>query len=400
MVFPRNRERRTPPMKTFHSRRAPVYASHGMVASSQPLAAQIGLQILKEGGNAVDAAIAMAAASNVTEPMMNGLGGDAFVMIFWQGKLHGLNASGRAGRAMTAEALRRTGWEHMPQAGWGSVPVPGAPDGYFALHERFGSKSFADLVEPAACYAEEGVAVSQKVAQFWRWGASKLRLSKESMQEFLLDDRPPRPGETFRQPNLARTWRELGKYGRDLFYEGELARQIVAASDAGGGYLTASDLSAQHCEWVEPISADYRGYRVMEMPPNGQGIVVLLALRILAGFDIGALSRTNPALVEHLVLESLKLGFADATHYIGDPQFHEVEVEELLYEKYIASRRELIDLDKALAAPTAGGVRGDTTFFTIVDKDRNAVSLITSLSDWDSAAQSGGRVLARAGTPQ
>ena len=215
MVFPRNRERRTPPMKTFHSRRAPVYASHGMVASSQPLAAQIGLQILKEGGNAVDAAIAMAAASNVTEPMMNGLGGDAFVMIFWQGKLRGLNASGRAGRAMTAEALRRTGWEHMPQAGWGSVPVPGAPDGYFALHERFGSKSFADLVEPAACYAEEGVAVSQKVAQFWRWGASKLRLSKESMQEFLLDDRPPRPGETFRQPNLARTWRELGKYGRD-----------------------------------------------------------------------------------------------------------------------------------------------------------------------------------------
>jgi gamma-glutamyltranspeptidase / glutathione hydrolase len=368
-------------METFHSRRAPVYACHGMVASSQPLAAQIGLQILKEGGNAVDAAIAMAAVSNVTEPMMNGLGGDAFVMVFWRGKLHGLNASGRAGRAMTAEALRKAGWVQMPQAGWGSVSVPGAPDGYFALHERFGSKSFADLVAPAAGYAEEGVAVSQKVAQFWRWGASKLRLSKESMQEFLPGGQPPKAGEIFRQPNLARTWRELGKHGRDLFYEGELARQIVAASDAGGGYLTASDLAAQHCEWVEPISADYRGYRVMEMPPNGQGIIVLLALRILAGFDIAALSRTNPALVEHLVLESLKLGFADATHYIGDPHFHEVEVEGLLSEKFIASRRELIHLDKALAAPPTGSLRGDTTYFTIIDKDRNAVSFITSLSD-------------------
>jgi gamma-glutamyltranspeptidase / glutathione hydrolase len=153
-------------MEIFHSCCPPTYAPHGMVASSQPLAAQIGLQVLKEGGNAVDAAIAMAAMLNVTEPMMNGLGGDAFVMVFWQGKLHGLNASGRAGQAITAETLRKAGWKHMLQAGWGSVSEPGAADGYFALRERFGSKRFADLVEPAACYAEEGVAVSQKVAQF------------------------------------------------------------------------------------------------------------------------------------------------------------------------------------------------------------------------------------------
>ena len=368
-------------METFHSRRAPTYAPHGMVASSQPLATQIGLQTLKEGGNAVDAAIAMAAMLNITEPMMNGLGGDAFVMVFWQGKLHGLNASGRAGQAMTAEALRKGGWKHMPQAGWGSVSVPGAADGYFALHERFGSKRFADLVEPAACYAEEGVAVSQKAAQFWRWGASKLRLSKESMEQYLVGGQPPKPGEIFRQPKLARTWRELGKHGRQLFYEGEFAQKIVAASDAGGGYLTASDLAAQHCEWVEPISVDYRGHRVMEMPPNGQGIIVLLALRILAGFDVAALSQSDPAIVEHLILESLKLSFADALRYIGDPHFHEVEVEGLLSEPFIASRRELIQLDKALAAPTAGSLRGDTTYFTIVDKDRNAVSFITSLSD-------------------
>ena len=368
-------------METFHSRRAPTYATHGMVASSQPLATQIGLQTLKEGGNAVDAAIAMAAMLNITEPMMNGLGGDTFVMVFWQGKLHGLNASGRAGQAMTAEALRKAGWKHMPQAGWGSVSVPGAADGYFALHERFGSKRFADLVEPAACYAEEGVAVSQKAAQFWRWGASKLRLSKESMEQYLVGGQPPKPGEIFRQPKLARTWRELGKHGRQLFYEGEFAQKIVAASDAGGGYLTTSDLAAQHCEWVEPISVDYRGHRVMEMPPNGQGLIVLLALRILAGFDIAALSQSDPAIVEHLILESLKLSFADALRYVGDPHFHEVEVERLLSEPFIASRRELIQLDKALAAPTAGSLRGDTTYFTIVDKNRNAVSFITSLSD-------------------
>ena len=368
-------------METFHSRRAPTYAPHGMVASSQPLATQIGLQTLKEGGNAVDAAIAMAAMLNITEPMMNGLGGDAFVMVFWQGKLHGLNASGRAGQAMTVEALLKEGWRHMPQAGWGSVSVPGAADGYFALHERFGSKRFADLVEPAACYAEEGIAVSEKAAQFWRWGASKLQLSKESMEQFLVGGQPPKPGEIFRQPNLARTWRELGKHGRQLFYKGEFAQKIVAASDAGGGYLTASDLAAQHCEWVEPISVDYRGHRVMEMPPNGQGLIVLLALRILAGFDIAALSQSDPAIVEHLILESLKLSFADALRYIGDPHFHEVEVEGLLSEPFIASRRGLIQLDKALAAPTAGRLRGDTTYFTIVDKNRNAVSFITSLSD-------------------
>lgn len=368
-------------MEPFHSRRAPTYAPHGVVASSQPLTAQVGLQVLKEGGNAVDAAIAMAAMVNVTEPMMNGLGGDAFVMIFWEGRLHGLNASGRCGQAMTPEALQKAGWKHMPQAGWGSVSVPGAPDGYFALHERFGSQGFASLVEPAASYAEEGVAVSQKAAQFWRWGASKLRLSQESMQQYLPGGPPPKPGEIFRQPNLARTWRDLGTHAREMFYEGELAQKIVAASDAGGGYLAASDLAAQHCEWVEPISVDYRGYRVTEMPPNGQGLIVLLALRILAGFNIAALSQSDPALVDHLILESPKLSFADAERHVGDPHFHKVDVETLLSEAFTASRRDRIHLDKASAAPTAGSLRGDTTYFTIVDKNRHAVSFITSLSD-------------------
>jgi gamma-glutamyltranspeptidase / glutathione hydrolase len=368
-------------MEPFHSRRAPVYAPRGMVASSQPLAAQVGLQVLKDGGNAVDAAIAMAAMLNVTEPMMSGLGGDAFVLIYWKGTMHGLNASGRCPQAMTRQALLDAGWKQMPRAGWGSVSVPGAPDGYFAIHERFGSKKFADLVEPAACYAEEGFAVGQKIAQVWKWGASKLRLSEASAQEYLLAGRPPKPGEIFSQRNLARTWRQLGKHGRSEFYEGGLARKIIAASDAGGGYLTLSDLAAQHSEWVEPISANYRGHRVVEMPPNGQGLIVLLALRILESFDLARLFQSDPGVAEHLILEAIKLSFADAERYIGDPHFGRVEVENLLSDAFIASRRDLIQLDKALATPTAGRIPGDTTYFSVVDKDRNAVSFITSISD-------------------
>lgn len=368
-------------MEPFNSRRATSHARYGMVASSQPMAAQVGLQVLKDGGNAADAAIAMAAMVNVTEPMMNGLGGDAFVLVRWQGKLHGLNASGRCPQGMTRDSFLEAGWKRMPQAGWGSVCVPGAPDGYFALHERFGSKKFADLVEPAAGYAEEGFAVGQKAAHAWEWGASKLRLSDHSAQEYLLGGRPPRPGEIFRQRNLARTWRELGKYGRDYYYLGDLARKIVAASDAGGGYVKLPDLAAQHSEWMDPIWATYRGYRVAEMPPNGQGLIVLMALRILEGYDIARIFSGDLAAAEHLILEALKLSFADAEQYIGDPRFGQAHVEELLSDAFIASRRALIRADKAIPAVTAGRLRGDTTYFTVVDKDRNAVSFITSISD-------------------
>src|SRR6516225_3815278 len=190
-------------MQPFDSRRAATHALHGMVASSQPLAAQVGLQVLKDGGNAVDAAIAVAAMVNVTEPMMNGLGGDAFILVHWQKRLYGLNASGRCPRGMTRDTFVRAGWKHMPQAGWGSVCVPGAPDGYFTLHDRFGSKAFADLVRPAAAHAEEGFAVGQKIAHAWEWGASKLRLSDHSVEEYLLRGKAPRPGAIFRQRNLA-----------------------------------------------------------------------------------------------------------------------------------------------------------------------------------------------------
>jgi gamma-glutamyltranspeptidase/glutathione hydrolase len=368
-------------MEPFDSRRAATHAHHGMVASSQPLAAQVGLKVLKDGGNAVDAAIAVAAMVNVTEPMMNGLGGDAFILVHWQGKLHGLNASGRCPQGMTREAFVDAGWTRMPQAGWGSVCVPGAPDGYFRLHDRFGSKRFADLVEPAATYAEEGFPVGQKIAHAWEWGASKLRLSDQSVAQYLLQGKPPQPGQLFRQPNLARTWRELGKHGRDYFYAGDLASKIVAASDAGGGFLKMPDLAAQRSEWMDPISATYRGHRVVEMPPNGQGLIVLIALRILEGYDLASLFRRDLAAAEHLILEALKLSFADAERNIGDPGFATVDVEQLLSDAFIASRRSLIRMDRANPTPTAGALGGNTTYFTVVDKDRNAVSFITSISD-------------------
>ena len=264
-----------------------VHARDGMVASSQPLAAQVGLQVLKDGGNAVDAAIAVAAMVNVTEPMMNGLGGDAFILVHWQGKLHGLNASGRCPQGMTRETFVTAGWTRMPQAGWGSVCVPGAPDGYFTLHDRFGSKKFADLVEPAAAYAEEGFPVGQKDRT--RLGMGRLETAAErSIGRAIPDARAGR-----RRPaksSASRIWRglgaQLGKHGRDYFYAGDLARKIVAASDAGGGYLKMPDFAAQHSEWMDPISATYRGHRVVEMPPNGQGLIVLMALRILEGYDL------------------------------------------------------------------------------------------------------------------
>jgi len=368
-------------MEPFDSRRPATHVPHGMVASSQPLAAQVELQVLKEGGNAVDAAIAVAAMVNVTEPMMNGLGGDAFILAHWQGKLYGLNASGRCPQGMTRDTFVRAGWKHMPQGGWSSVCVPGAPDGYFKLHERFGSKKIADFIEPAAAYAEDGFAVGQKISQVWEWGTSKLRLSDHSVEEYLLQGKAPQPGEIFRQPNLARTWRALGKHGRDFYYTGDLARKIVAASDAGGGYLKLPDLAGQHSEWTAPISATYRGHRIVEMPPNGQGLIVLMTLRILEGYDLAAIFRSDIAVAEHLILEAIKLSFADAERYIGDPHFGHIDVEQLLSDDFIASRRSLIRMDCAMPTPTTGVLHGNTTYFTVVDKDRNAVSFITSISD-------------------
>ena len=368
-------------MRPFNARRAPVFAKTGMACSSQPLAAAVGRDILKAGGNAADAAIAMAAMVSVTEPTMNGLGGDCTILVHWSGAVFGLNGSGRAGSRMTIDNLRAAGFSSMPQAGAATVTVPGALDGYLQLHERFGSMDLSALVEPAAADAEEGFAVGAKIAQVWEWGASKLKRFSQDASPYLPGGLPPKPGQIFRQKDLARTWRSIVKHGRGAFYGGEIRDRILAALRTAGGFLVGEDFDEMQAEWVEPIRGRYRGHSILELPPNGQGLVALMALGILEGFDMARLFVEDEVEASHLILEAVKLAFADATRYVADPRFAATPVDRLLSAGYLGQRRRLIRQDRALDAPAAGRIYGDTSYLTVVDRDRNAVSLITSISD-------------------
>ena len=368
-------------MKPADARRAPVYGKNGMACSSQPLAAAAGADILKAGGNAADAAVAMAAMVNVTEPMMNGLGGDSFMLVHWNGAFHGLNASGRSGSGLTPAALRAAGFTSMPKAGGYTVTVPGALDGYLALHERFGSMDLATLVEPAARAAAEGFAVGAKISWAWQWGASKLRRFSPDAEVYLPGGAAPEPGQIFAQPDLAATWRRIGRDGRAAFYAGSMRDRILQVLAAAGGTLTAADFDAVQAHWVTPVSATYRGHEILELPPNGQGLVVLMVLRMLERFDLRRLYATDPVAATHCILEAVKLAFADAARFVADPDAAPVPVERLLSDAYLAARGALIDPQRAIPNPDAGRIYGDTTYLTVVDRDRNAVSLITSISD-------------------
>jgi gamma-glutamyltranspeptidase / glutathione hydrolase len=362
--------------------RSIVRAEHGMVASSQPLASQVGLEVLKRGGNAVDAAIAMAAVLNVTEPMMTGLGGDMFALVYWakSGELKGLNASGRAPRALNLDYFAKKGIKTMPLTGMEPITVPGAFDGWVTLLEKYGTMKLPDLLTPAIDYAENGFPVMEKAARDWETSTEKLERTQAAASNYLIDGRAPRAGEMFRQRNLARTLRTLARGGRDAFYKGEIARSIVDYCQKNGGFLSMQDFAEHRSEWVEPISTEYRSYKVYECPPNGQGLTALLALNILEGFDLSSMD-TRPDLYYHTLIEATKLAFADRDKYIADPAFAKVPVRQLLSKEYAASRRALINPDRAIASPEAGTVRGesDTTYFTVIDKDRNAVSFINSL---------------------
>jgi gamma-glutamyltranspeptidase/glutathione hydrolase len=364
--------------------RSAVRAEHGMVASSQPLASQVGLEILKRGGNAVDASIAMAAMLNVTEPMMTGVGGDMFALVYWAKtkELKGLNASGRAPRALSLEYFAKNNIKTMPQTGMGSITVPGAFDGWVTLRDKYGTMKLSDLLAPAIDYAEHGFPVMEKTAEDWDAEVRKLSRTPAAAANYLIDGRAPRAGELFRQPNLARTLRTLAEGGRDAFYKGPIASAIVDYMKANGGFITMEDLAATKSDWVEPISTNYRGYQVYEIPPNGQGITALIALNILEGFDLAAM-RAEPSHYYHTLIEATKLAFADRNRYIADPTVAKVPVAELLSKDYAAKRRALIDPHKALDSPPAGDVNmgSDTTYFTVVDKDGNAVSFINSLFD-------------------
>ena len=366
----------------FTAGRSVVRAAHGMVATSQPLASQAGLDVLKRGGNAVDAAIAMAAVLNVTEPNMTGIGGDAFMMVYSAktGKLEGLNASGRAPRALNLEYFRSRKMTEVPTTGMEAVTVPGAFDGWVTLLEKHGTMKLADLLAPAIDLAEHGFPVMEKTSADWEPEVPRLKLTPAAASTFLVDGRAPRPGDIFVQKNLARTFRTLARGGRDAFYRGEIARAIVDYCRKNGGFLAMEDFAAQKSEWVEPISTTYKGHTLYEMPPNGQGLTALLLLNILEGLDLPSM-RGDAERYYHTMIEATKIAFADRNRFLADPAFSKVPVKELLAKDYAARRRALIDAEKAIDVPAYGDVRAgsDTTYFSVVDKDRNAVSFINSI---------------------
>jgi len=352
-----------------------------MVCTSQPLASFAGAEVLRTGGNAVDAALCAVAVLGVVEPFMTGVGGDCFLLL-WNAadrRLYGLNGSGRAPRAATRAALVERGYAHMPMMGMLSVTVPGALDAWCQALLRFGSRSLAEVLAPAIHYAADGFAVSEVIAAQWAFAATLLQ-QPEARRTFTLDGRAPRVGEVVRLPGLARSLRALADGGRDVFYRGELAEQIVACSHAHGGLLELEDLAAHTSEWVEPIATDYRGHRVCELPPNGQGLTALLALNILDCFDLAAIA-ADPAAVAHLQIEAIKLAFADRNRYIADPARAPVPTAQLLSKDYAQGRAALIDPAKARKRVAPGSVRasGDTVYLTAADAAGNVVSLINSL---------------------
>jgi gamma-glutamyltranspeptidase / glutathione hydrolase len=362
--------------------RSVVRARHAMVAASQPLAAQTGIDILKRGGNAVDAAIAMAAVLNVTEPNMTGIGGDAFAMIYSAKtkKLEALNASGRAPRALTRDHFRQRGLTQMPFTGMEPITVPGAVDGWVTLLEKYGTMKLAEVLAPAIGYAEDGFPVMEKTAADWAPEVPRLKATAAAAATYLVNGAAPKAGTIFQQKNLARTLRTLARGGRDAFYRGEIARAIVDYCAKNGGFLAMEDFAAQQSDWVEPISATYRGHTLYELPPNNQGLTALILLNILEGIDLRAL-QNDPVRYYHTLIEATKIAFADRNRFIADPAFAKAPVRELLAKDYAARRRTLIDPEKAIDPPAYGDLRmgSDTTYFSVVDKDRLAVSFINSL---------------------
>lgn len=348
-----------------------------MVATSQPLASEAALRVLREGGNAVDAAITAAAVLNVVEPMMTGIGGDMFALLFMQTDGHpvGLNGSGWAGSKARLEAVGASG----PLRGIQAVTVPGAVSGWYLLHKRYGRLPMARLLESAVEYAEAGFPVSPVVAAGWALVETELRRDPAATRTFLPLGRAPRPGEIFRNPDLGRSLRTLAEGGRDAFYSGGLARRIVETSDHLGGFLTLEDFAEYEAEWVEPLSTGYRGYDVFQMPPNTQGLVVLEMLNILEGFDLADLGH-NSAEYLHRLVEAKRLAFADRETFVADPAAARLPVAELISKEYAARRRGQIDLRHARRASfPATPMESDTVCLSVVDGERNAVSFINSL---------------------
>jgi gamma-glutamyltranspeptidase/glutathione hydrolase len=367
--------------------RSVTIAPHGIVATSHPMAAQVGLDVLKKGGNAVDAAIATSAAMGLMEPMSCGIGGDLFAIV-WDAKtqkLYGLNANGRAPLKATRQLFHDRGLTEIPERGPLSWSVPGCVDGWDELRKKFGTMDFNDLLGPSIAYAEDGVPVPEVIAGYWRASERALARDDEAAKVYLVsgpggERRAPRTGELFKNPRLGSTYRTLAREGRDAFYKGEIAKRLVAFSERKGGLFSMEDLTRHSSEWIDPVKTNYRGYDVWELPPPGQGIATLQMLNLLEPHDVKKMGATS-ADYWHLFIEAKKLAFADRAKYYTDPLFGKVPVQELISKDYALTRGKLFDPLKASVDVPAGDAKlgkADTIYLCVVDKDRNCVSLIQS----------------------
>ena len=362
--------------------RSEVIAQNGMAATSQPLATQVALDLLKQGGTAVDAAIAANALLGLVEPTGNGMGGDLFAII-WDAKtqrLYGLNASGRSPYALTLDYFKGQGLTKIPSYGPLPVSVPGCVDGWFEMHKRFGRLPMKTILDPTIRYAREGFPVTELIAYYWQRSVPVLGKYPGFLETFTTNGRAPQKGEIFRNPRLASTLEKIVEGGRDAFYRGEIARTIDAYMKRSGGFLSYRDLAEHKCEWVEPSSTNYRGYEVWELPPNGQGIAALQMLNILEAYNFKQMGFGSPEHL-HYFVEAKKLVFEDRAKFYADPDFNRIPIRELISKEYAAQRRKLINPTRAALRYDAGHPalkEGDTIYLTVADKDGSMVSLIQS----------------------
>jgi gamma-glutamyltranspeptidase/glutathione hydrolase len=370
------------PARNSHQSRSVVVAQHGIVAASQPLAAEVGLDILKRGGNAADAAIATNAMLGLVEPMSCGIGGDLFV-IYWDNKtqkLYGLNGSGRSPHKLNREVFKKKGLNDIPGQGLLCWSVPGCVAGWEDLRSRFGSKPLSEILAPAISYAEGGFPVTEIIAGFWRGATKSLEAWPDAAKTYLPDGHAPAEGEIFRNPMLGASYRAIAAQGPAAFYTGAIAHKIVSFSEAHHGFFSIKDLADHRSDWVDPVSTNYRGYDVWELPPNGQGIAALQMLNLIEPYDVRKMGRGSSEWF-HLFVEAKKLAFADRAKFYADPAFNKLPTQSLISKEYAAQRRKLIDMTRAATDVSPGNpllTHGDTIYLTVVDKDRNCCSLIQS----------------------
>jgi len=362
------------------STRSEVIAEHGMVATSHPLATQVGIDILKKGGNAIDAAIAANAAIGLMEPTGNGIGGDLFAILWIEKdkKLYGLNASGRSPKDLTLDYFKTEGITKIPAYGPLPVSVPGCVDGWFEMHDKFGKLAMKKILDPAIRYAEDGFPVTELVSYYMNIASKTFNKYPNFKETYTIDGLIPKKGQLFKNPDLANTLRVIAKQGRKGFYEGEIAQTISKFIIDQGGFLSYNDLKSHKSDWVEPVSSNYRGYDIWELPPNGQGIAALQILNLLEKFDIGSMGFGSAEYIHHFV-EAKKIAFADRAKYYADMDFNKIPVEYLISKEYANKRRGEINTTKVARIVQPGNIEnGDTIYLTVADNEGNMVSLIQS----------------------